>query len=72
VTASGLEVMAFVGLQTSGKSSCYRYCSAATHDHISKDAWPNARHCQRRELRMIDEALATGHSVVVDNINPAS
>lgn len=62
----------FVGLQASGKSTCYRCCFAATHDHISKDAWPNARHRQRRQLRLIDEALAAGRSVVVDNTSPAS
>lgn len=36
-----------------------------------QDAWPNARHRQRRQLRLIDEALAAGRSVVVDNTNPA-
>ena len=71
MTASGLEVVVFVGLQASGKSTCYRCCFAATHDHISKDAWPNARHRQRRQLQLIDEALAAGRSVVVDNTNPA-
>lgn len=71
VKANELEVVVFVGLQASGKSSCYRCCFAATHDHISKDAWPNARHRQRRQLRLIDEALAAGRSVVVDNTNPA-
>lgn len=71
MTASGLEVVVFVGLQASGKSTCYRCCFAATHDHVSKDAWPNARHRQRRQLQLIDEALAAGRSVVVDNTNPA-
>ena len=67
VKANELEAVVFVGLQASGKSSCYRCCFAATHDHISKDAW----HRQRRQLRLIDEALAAGRSVVVDNTNPA-
>ena len=71
MTASGLEVVVFVGLQASGKSTCYQCCFAATHDHVSKDAWPNARHRQRRQLQLIDEALAAGRSVVVDNTNPA-
>jgi predicted kinase len=71
VTASGLEVVVSVELQASGKSTCSRCCFAATHDRISKDAWLSARHRQRRQLRLIDTALAVGHSVVVDNTNPA-
>ena len=54
MTASGLEVVvAFVGLQASGKSTYYRCCFAATHDHTSKDAWPNAsiRDCLARNQR---------------------
>jgi predicted kinase len=72
VTVSGqpVELVVFIGLQGSGKTSCYRRCFAATHEHISKDNWPNARHRQRRQLRLIDEALAAGRSVVVDNTNP--
>lgn len=71
MAAGGLELVVFVGLPASGKSTCYRRCFAATHEHISKDAWPNARHRQRRQLRLINEALAAGRSVVVDNTNPA-
>jgi hypothetical protein len=39
-----LELVVFVGLQAAGKTTCYRCCFAGTHEHISKDTWPNARH----------------------------
>jgi predicted kinase len=68
--ASRPELVVFVGLQGSGKTTCYRRRFAATHEHVSKDAWPNARHRQRRQMRLIGEALAAGRSVVVDNTNP--
>lgn len=38
---------------------------------VSKDHWPNARNRQRRQLRLIAEALAAGRDVVVDNTNPS-
>lgn len=60
-----------VGLQASGKTTFYRQRLAGTHVHVSKDAFPNARRPQRRQMRMIDEALAAGHDVVVDNTNPS-
>lgn len=41
--AGRLEVV-FVGLQAAGTTSCSRSCSAAVHEHISKDAWLNAGH----------------------------
>jgi len=64
-------LVVFVGLQGAGKTTCYRCCSAGTHEHVSKDAWPNARHRQRRQLRLIDQALGAGRSAVVDNTNSA-
>ncbi|MEW9550424.1 AAA family ATPase [Nonomuraea sp. NPDC050783] len=69
--AEGLEVAVLVGLQASGKSAFYRRHLAATHVHVSKDLWPNARHRQRRQLRLIAEALVEGRSVAVDNTNPS-
>jgi len=42
MSRSGLELVVFVGLQGAGKTTCYRCCFARTHEHISKDAWPNA------------------------------
>lgn len=58
-----------MGLQASGKSSfCKRF--EGTHEIISKDLFPNARHPQRRQMRMLTAALAAGRSVVIDNTNP--
>ncbi len=42
---------------------------AATHAHVSKDLLRNRRDKQARQLALIDEALSTGRSVVVDNVN---
>ncbi|MEN3536753.1 ATP-binding protein [Microbispora sp. ZYX-F-249] len=68
---TGREVAVLVGLQASGKSTFYRQRLAATHAHVSKDNWPNARHRQRRQLRVIAETLGEGRDVAVDNTNPA-
>ncbi|SDM68248.1 AAA family ATPase [Allokutzneria albata] len=66
------EVAILIGLQASGKTSFYRAVLAATHEHVSKDAFPNARRRQARQLRLIGEALDAGRDVVVDNTNPSS
>jgi predicted kinase len=60
-----------IGLQASGKTTFYRQVLAGTHVLVSKDAFPNARHRQSRQLRLIDEALAAGHDAAVDNTNPS-
>ncbi len=60
-----------IGLQACGKTTFYRQRFAATHVHVSKDAFPSARRPQRRQMRMIEEALADGRDVVVDNTNPS-
>ena len=65
-----LELIILSGLQASGKSTYYREHYAATHEHVSKDLMPNNRHRDRRQLELIDAALAAGRSVVVDNTNP--
>lgn len=65
-----MELVLFIGLQGSGKSSFYRERFAATHVHVSKDLWPNARRREARQRRLIAQALAEGRSVVVDNTNP--
>ncbi|ATB28205.1 AAA family ATPase [Melittangium boletus] len=65
-----MELVLFIGLQGSGKSGFYRERFAATHVHVSKDLWPNARRREARQQRLIDEALARGQSVVVDNTLP--
>jgi predicted kinase len=65
-----LELVVFSGLQASGKTSFYRQRFAATHVHVSKDAWPNARKKEVRQRRLLEEHLRAGRSVVVDNTNP--
>ena len=63
------ELVILIGLPGAGKSSFYRDRFAATHLHVSKDLMRNRRDQQMRQLALIDEALATGRSVVVDNVN---
>ncbi|MFL6122476.1 AAA family ATPase [Actinophytocola sp.] len=71
MTFAVAEVAVLVGLQASGKTTfCHRVL--ATHEHVSKDAWPNAKRRQARQLRLIHEALAAGRDVVVDNTNPSA
>ena len=65
-----MELVVFVGLQAAGKSGFYSTRYAGTHLHVSKDLFPpRSRHKSERELRQIEQALATGRSVVVDNTN---
>ena len=66
-----LELIVFVGLPGSGKTTYYRAHFAATHAHVSKDVWPNAARRDERQAREIDTALGGGQSVVVDNTNPS-
>src|SRR5712692_3633605 len=65
-----LELIIFVGLQGSGKTTYYHEHFAATHVHVSKDLMLNARNREAMQMKQIDEALGAGRSVVVDNTNP--
>jgi predicted kinase len=65
-----MEVIIFVGLQASGKTSFYRANFAATHVHVSRDNFPNHRRPTHRQQVLIEEALNAGRPVVVDNTNP--
>jgi predicted kinase len=64
------ELVVFVGLQASGKSTFYRERFAATHEHVSKDLFRNNKNRNRRQASLIEGALREGRSVVVDNTNP--
>jgi len=64
-----LELIIFIGLQASGKSSFYQRQFAASHAVVSKDLLRNNRSPARRQQQLIEEELQAGHSVVVDNTN---
>jgi predicted kinase len=64
------ELIILVGLPGSGKSTYHREHFAATHVHVSKDLMPNVRDRETRQRRVVNDALAAGRSVVVDNTNP--
>ncbi|KJH72752.1 ATP-binding protein [Aliterella atlantica] len=65
-----MELVIFTGLQASGKTTFYRDRFAATHEHISKDLFPNNKNKNRRQEQLIKAALDAGKSIVVDNTNP--
>ena len=65
------QLVIFVGLPGSGKSTYYFAHFAQTHTQVSKDLMPNARRRDDRQTMAIEKALAAGQSVVVDNTNPS-
>ena len=67
-----MELIIFVGLQASGKSTFFRARFAATHEHVSKDLFRNNKNPNRRQTQLIEAALRVGRSVVVDNTNPTA
>jgi len=66
-----VDLVVLIGLQASGKSTFRRLRFDATHVVVSKDLLRGSRRPQIRQIALIEEALATGRSVVVDNTNPA-
>jgi predicted kinase len=65
------ELVVMVGLQGSGKSTWVADHLTGTHMVVSKDHWPNARHREARQRRVVAGLLAEGASVVVDNTGPS-
>lgn len=65
-----MELGVLVGVQGAGKSTFARAVLGEEWVVVSKDDFPNARNRQRRQMRLVEEALAAGRDVVVDNINP--
>ena len=65
-----MELVVFVGLQASGKSTFFRERFAESHQHVSKDLFPNNRNKNRRQEHLLRAALSAGRCVVVDNTNP--
>ncbi|MFL5706482.1 MAG: AAA family ATPase, partial [Ktedonobacteraceae bacterium] len=60
-----MELVIFIGLQGSGKSTFYHTYFAATHEYVSKDLLSNNRKPQRRQMQLIEQALEQQRSVVV-------
>ena len=65
------EVVILIGFQGAGKSTFRAQRFDDTHALVSKDRLRNNRRPERRQRRLIAEALAAGQSVVVDNTNPS-
>lgn len=66
-----MELAILIGLQASGKSTFFRVKLAPTHQQISKDLLQNHKHRQRRQMELLNVALAAGQSVAIDNTNPS-
>jgi predicted kinase len=66
------ELIIFVGLPGSGKSTYYFSHFAATDVHVSKDLMKNVRNRDTKQNAMVEEALASGKSVVIDNTNASA
>ena len=64
-----MDVIILIGLQASGKTSFAIRHFADLYDYVSKDRFRNAKKRQRRQERLIERALQSGRSVVVDNTN---
>lgn len=64
-----MELIIFIGLQASGKSSFHQSRFSSTHVHISKDRLPKSSDKNRRQLELLQRSLAAGKSVAVDNTN---
>jgi predicted kinase len=65
------ELVMLIGLQGAGKTTFAGQRFGDTHVLISKDRFRNNRRPERRQQRLIAEALAARRSVVVDNTNPS-
>lgn len=64
-----LKLIVLIGIQASGKSTFFRTHFADTFSYVSKDLLRNNRRPARRQALLIEEALQTNRSVVVDNTN---
>ena len=64
------ECVILVGLPGAGKTTFYHQRLSKTHLHISKDLFAtSARDKQARQDTAVRAALASGHSVAIDNTN---
>lgn len=62
------EIIIFIGIPASGKSTFYERNFTATHAHISLDIL----HTRYQENKILQEILSSGKSCVVDNTNVAA
>ncbi len=62
----GRSAVIFTGLQASGKSAFYAEYFSGTHVRISLDEL----HTRGKEKRLLEECIAEGKPLVVDNTNP--
>jgi predicted kinase len=69
-TGDAPELVIFVGLQASGKSTFFCERFATTHKLVSKDHFRSNKNRNRRQAQLVEAALGAGSSVVVDNTNP--
>lgn len=65
------QLVLFIGLPASGKSSFYRHKFADTHQLISKDLLKNNKRKDRRQRQLMEEAFQVGQSIVLDNTHPS-
>ncbi len=63
------EIVVFVGIQASGKTTFYRERLAGTHEHVSLDLLGRGGNVRRKEERQLESALSAGRDVVIDNTN---
>lgn len=68
---AALELAVLIGLQASGKTTFCGRMLSRSHVVVSKDDFPRARRRQRRQMRLVADALTAGHNVAVDNTNPS-
>ena len=61
-----MEAILFIGIQAAGKSSFDGDRFASTHIRVSLDLLKT----RRREQHLLDECLAAGQRIVIDNTNP--
>ena len=65
-----MELIIFVGLPGSGKTSFYEEHYKATHRHVSKDLLPKSSNKKKRQDLLLKTYLEQNESIVVDNTNP--
>src|SRR5690348_697728 len=63
------DCVILIGLQGAGKTTFFRQAFAPTHEHISKDLWPNTANRTARQRSLLDRTLAEGRPAVIDNVN---